>query len=100
MLNGHDDDDPMASGALSPVAPLSNSDDSDNTMQVDSDIDVGRNPDADADGEYDDDDDAQSVPQTSGASSSYHSKRVVCPFLPSGGYDRRIDLIGDMAGQG
>ncbi|KAI9062898.1 hypothetical protein FKP32DRAFT_760582 [Trametes sanguinea] len=78
MLNGHDDDDPMASGALSPVAPLSNSDDSDNTMQVDSDIDVGRNPDADADGEYDDDDDAgvHSAPQTSGASSSYHSKRV------------------------
>ncbi|KAI0775711.1 SNF2 family N-terminal domain-containing protein [Trametes elegans] len=76
MLTAHDDDDPMASGALSPVAPLSNSDDSDNTMQVDSDVDVGRNPDPDADGEYDDDD-AQSVPQASGASSAYHSKRVV-----------------------
>ena len=74
MLNGHDDD-PMASGALSP-APLSNSDDSDNTMQVDSDVDVTRNPDADADGEYDDED-AEAVPPTSGASSSYHSKRVV-----------------------
>ncbi|KAL1939797.1 hypothetical protein VTO73DRAFT_9497 [Trametes versicolor] len=75
MLNGHDDDDPMASGALSPVAPLSNSDDSDNTMQVDSDVDVGRNVDADADGEYDDDD-AQSVHEASGPS-SYHNKRVV-----------------------
>ncbi|KAI0645708.1 transcription regulator [Trametes meyenii] len=76
MLSGLDDDDPMASGALSPVAPLSNSDDSDNTMQVDSDVDVGRNPDPDADGEYDDDD-AQSVPPAGGASSSYHAKRVV-----------------------
>ena len=32
--------------------------------------------DADADGEYDDED-AEAVPPTSGASSSYHSKRVV-----------------------
>ncbi|KAH9892574.1 SNF2 family N-terminal domain-containing protein [Cubamyces lactineus] len=95
MLNGHDDDDPMASGALSPVAPLSNSDDSDNTMQVDSDIDVGRNPDADADGEYDDDDDAQSVPQTSGASSSYHSKRVVKDEDDSGYEDEAEDPVDD-----
>ncbi|KAI0706827.1 transcription regulator [Cerioporus squamosus] len=73
MLNGHDSDDPMASG-LSP-APLSASEDSDNTMQVDSDVDVTRNPDADADGESDDDD-APSVPQTSGASSSYQSRRI------------------------
>ncbi|KAI0823634.1 transcription regulator [Trametes gibbosa] len=78
MLNGRDDDDPMASGALSPVAPLSNSDDSDNTMQVDSDVDVGRNPDADADGESDDDDDdAQSVQDTGGPSTSHQAKRVV-----------------------
>ena len=77
MLNGIDSDDPMAS-ALSP-GPLSASEDSDNTMQVDSDVDVTRNPDADADGESDDDD-AQSVPQTSGASSSYQSRRLVCGF--------------------
>ena len=77
MLNGHDDDDPMASGALSPVAPLSNSEDSDNTMHIDSDLDTSRNPDVDADGEYDDDDDAEPVPQPSGATSSYHSKRAV-----------------------
>ena len=78
MLNGHDDD-PMASGALSP-APLSNSEDSDNTMQVDSDVDVTRNPDADADGEYDDDE-PDGVPPTSGASSSYHNKRVVRGYV-------------------
>ena len=98
MLNGHDDDDPMATGDLSPVAPLSASEDSDNTMQVDSDVDVTRNPDADADGEYDDDD-AQSPPQTSGASSSYHSKRVVRGYVVSG-VVRRIDSTGNMAGEG
>ena len=79
MLNGHDDD-PMTSGALSP-APLSNSDDSDNTMQVDSDVDVTRNPDADADGEYDDEK-PDGIPQPSGTSSSFHSKRVVRSYAP------------------
>lgn len=98
MLNGHDDDDPMASGALSPVAPLSNSDDSDNTMQVDSDVDVGRNVDADADGEYDDDD-AQSVHEASGPSSSYHNKRVVRVPLVCCGEVRRVDEVGGMAGE-
>ncbi|KAI0743539.1 transcription regulator [Daedaleopsis nitida] len=95
MLNGHDDDDPMNSGELSPVAPLSASEDSDNTMQVDSDVDVTRNADADADGEFDDDDEAQSVPPTSGASSSYHSKRVVKDEDESGYEDEADDQNDD-----
>ncbi len=99
MLNGHhDDDDPMADSALSPVAPLSPSEDSDNTMQVDSDVDVTRNADADADGEYDDED-AQSPPQTNGASSSYHSKRVVRAFDVVRDLVTSVDT-GYMAGEG
>ena len=81
MLNGHDDDDPMAAADLSP-AP---SDDSDNTMHVDSDdLDLAPQPDVDADGE-DDDDDSQPPPAHPGPSAPYHSKRVVSnvPRSPS-----------------
>ena len=98
MLNGHDDDDPMAS-ALSPVAPLSPSEDSDNTMNVDSDVDITRMPDADADGEYDDDE-PQPPPPPSGASSSYHTKRIVSRSCSSSSWSCPLTASGYMAGEG
>ncbi|KAH9949577.1 SNF2 family N-terminal domain-containing protein [Amylocystis lapponica] len=66
-----DHDDQMNSAAPSPMGPVS--DDSDNTMQIDSDVDVDvqRLPDADAEGDDADDDDADESAKPSGASSSH-----------------------------
>ncbi|KAI0958820.1 hypothetical protein AcV7_004526 [Taiwanofungus camphoratus] len=68
-------DEPMPSAPASPVGR--SSDDSDNTMQVDSDVDIQKLPDADAEGEYVDDDDAQPTAKPTATSSSYHNKRIV-----------------------
>ena len=69
----------------SPVAPLSASDDSDNSMQIDSDLDIHRDPDVDAEGEEDANDEEEDIPlpappHSNGASGSYHSKRAVRPL--------------------
>ncbi|OBZ68259.1 Chromodomain helicase hrp3 [Grifola frondosa] len=82
----------MASATLSPVGPISASDDSDNTVQADSDVDIQRLPDADAEGEYvDDDDDAPPAPTSNGASLSYLSKRAVKDEDDSGYEDEPED---------